>query len=105
MLTKNKRKVLKRVRKMIATGEQEFICHALSYVAHEDIRLEEACRKLRAYITEVLAGNYTLYCWQKANGIADSDDDRQLRKDRLAWIDWMLDEPKPLHDETYCLAA
>jgi len=96
MLTEKKRKVLKRVRQLIASKEQEFICHAIHYVADNSDGLDDACRELKMFVTHALGNNYTLFCWQKSNGFAEHDD-QQLRKDRLAWIDWMLDEPFPLY--------
>jgi hypothetical protein len=107
VLNKAKRKVLKRVRVLIHSGRKKFICHAIEEVqaAATSAATDKACRELRRYVRASLDGHSTLSCWQRGNGISSRYTTEQLRADRLAWIDWMLDEPKPLHDETYCLAA
>jgi hypothetical protein len=51
-----------------------------------------AARRLQRYIDTVLGDHVMLLTWQHANGFGDRGDE-QRRADRLAWIDWMLEEP------------
>lgn len=85
MLSKKEREYLKQARYAIAKGQEEYICVALNGCG------EEETRRLRQYIPKQLgSGLYTLDAWQFQRGIARSP--RQIRQDRLDWIDWMLGE-------------
>ncbi|CAB3972290.1 MULTISPECIES: hypothetical protein [Burkholderia] len=93
-LTPEKREALKIARRRIATKCDDYICHALSYVCINCPGLTVAAVELKKYIGEQLGNPFIgLEAWQGRNGFPDRSL-AQLRRDRLAWIDWMLDEPK-----------
>lgn len=93
-LTPEKREALKLARELIATREYDYICHALSYVAVNCPGLDRAAVELKGYIGDQLGSRHIgLEVWQGRNGLGIREW-HQLRLDRLAWIDWMLDEPK-----------
>ncbi|MBH9660984.1 hypothetical protein [Burkholderia multivorans] len=95
-LTPEKREVLKLARERIEKKLNYYICHALSDAAFFHPRLKEAARELRAFVHEqvrVDRSSATLDIWQRRNGFSGRSI-AQVRRDRLAWIDWMLDEPK-----------
>ncbi|WP_254213950.1 hypothetical protein [Burkholderia multivorans] len=93
-LTPEKREALKLARKRIAAGQSRYICFALEAVTIKRPDLEEAAAELKGYIHDKL-GNWhvSLEAWQRRNGFGDRGEE-QWRQDRIAWIDWMLDEPK-----------
>jgi hypothetical protein len=101
-LTPEKREALELARERIAYWRNDYICNALLDTARLNPRLHSAAMELRSYITEKLGGMRvvgqhriapTLEEWQVSNGLGERGRE-QLRRDRLAWIDWMLDEPK-----------
>lgn len=93
-LTPEKRKALKLARERITTKHDEYICHALSYVAVNYPEFARAAVELKGYIGEQLGSPFSgLDSWQARNEFGNRGYD-QRRLDRLAWIDWMLDEPK-----------
>lgn len=92
-LTPEKREALNLARERIAAGQSRFICLALDDVCTLFPYLGPACKQLRAYIRDQLRPWGTLGEWQVTNGCGDRSYPQQ-RRDRLAWIDWMLDEPK-----------
>jgi hypothetical protein len=91
-LRKKEREALTRARVQIVTGQNSFICLALDEVAEDWPELKSAVARLKIYIGNALDGNLALGAWQMAHGIYRSDS--QKRSDRLAWIDWMLNESK-----------
>lgn len=97
-LTPEKREVLKLARERIEKKMNHYICHALSDAAFWEPRLKEAARELRSFVNEQVRiegarCSATLEKWQRRNGFGGRSI-AQVRRDRLAWIDWMLDEPK-----------
>ncbi len=81
-------------RKRIQSRKNRFICHALRFVSIRHPHLRAACASLERYIAQQIGGErWTLETWQDANGFGGRSD-YQVRLDRIAWIDWMLDEPK-----------
>ncbi|MCO1402866.1 hypothetical protein [Burkholderia multivorans] len=93
-LTPEKREALKLARKRIQSRKNRFICHALRFVSIRHPHLRAACASLERYIAQQIGGErWTLETWQDANGFGDRVEE-QRRQDRIAWIDWMLDEPK-----------
>ncbi|PRE27566.1 hypothetical protein [Burkholderia multivorans] len=93
-LTPEKREALMLARMRIAAGQSRFICFALESVTIKRPYLEEAAAELKGYIHDKLGDRYvSLEAWQKRNGFGERGEE-QCRQDRLAWIDWMLDEPK-----------
>ncbi|MBU9525022.1 hypothetical protein [Burkholderia multivorans] len=93
-LTPEKREALMLARKRIAAERSRYICFALESVTIKRPDLTEAAIELRRYISDKLGSRHVgLRSWQQRNGFGDRGD-AQLRLDRLAWIDWMLDEPK-----------
>ncbi|MBU9446897.1 hypothetical protein KTE29_03760 [Burkholderia multivorans] len=93
-LTPEKREALMLARKRIAAGRSRYICFALESVTIKRPDLVDAADELRRYISEQLGSRYVaLEQWQRRNGHGPRTLEQQ-RLDRLAWIDWMLDEPK-----------
>lgn len=92
-LTPEKREALKLARERIVTFESEAICESLLKIARGRPKLRAACKELRIYIAEQLTPCLYLGGWQRRNGLAGRSLAQQ-RLDRLAWIDWMLDEPQ-----------
>lgn len=83
MLTDKERVYLKIVRALISRGDEFYICYGL------EEQNNEGTKRLRNYIARKLGKNcLTLGNWQRKRGIFH--DERQQRKDRLDWIDWML---------------
>jgi hypothetical protein len=92
-LTPEKREALKLARERIASCNATVICEALMTVAGDRPELRAACKELRSYIVRQLTPCLYLGAWQRRNGFYGRSL-AQERRDRLAWIDWMLDEPK-----------
>jgi isochorismate hydrolase len=92
VLNNPKREALRRARHLIKTKQEYFICHALDNVAMGSPKiLSHACEQLKRYVREALTPVGTLQNWQAHNKMPDRGSD-QRREDRLAWIDWMLNE-------------
>ncbi|ACR15026.1 hypothetical protein BcepIL02_gp33 [Burkholderia phage BcepIL02] len=91
-LTPKKREALKLARELIESGEEGYVCLALKSVARSRPDLRASVASLRRYIMRKLRPYAFLGGWQRKQGIWRYDE--QQRADRLAWIDWMLDEPK-----------
>lgn len=73
-------------RKQIEDGTEEFICYALgNYLREHD---SGAGLWLRWYVRDAIDPYVYLDDWQNKNGITT----RNGRDDRIAWIDWMLEE-------------
>lgn len=87
-MTKYHREALRRARKLIASGRQQFICHALDSIRfHTEVhKVERACVELKYEIAAYLGKYYSLEAWLRHNRFSGRD----ARADRLAWIDWML---------------
>ncbi|AAQ54971.1 hypothetical protein Bcep22_gp38 [Burkholderia phage Bcep22] len=93
-LTPEKREALKLARERIAKRQSRYICFALEEVERLHPALAAACAALLNYIESQIGDQYTsLETWQRRNGFR-ARTSAQTRLDRLAWIDWMLDEPK-----------
>ncbi|KVD81899.1 hypothetical protein WS62_23365 [Burkholderia sp. ABCPW 14] len=92
-LTTEKREALRYAREMIESGQEMYICFALYSVKRKHPRLAGACQVLRDYIEIQLGHCGPLESWQRKNGFGERCGYQSLF-DRLAWIDWMLDEPK-----------
>lgn len=88
-LTPKKREALKLARDLIATEKRRFICYALGDVARSRKDLNRACWELRHHIERQLQPVCTLGNWQVIKGLGRRSE-AQRRRDRLAWIDWML---------------
>lgn len=93
MLTKEQRELLVHARALIESGKEEFLCIALKDGA---IVLGEAdywphYESLRAYIERSIAPYTVLDTWQSNNGFSSRSDEHSCN-DRLAWIDWLLDD-------------
>ncbi len=81
--------VLRMARDLIADGERSYLCHALGAVAGRNVRLKETAWRLIEHVMRELEGHGTLENWQKAHRGMPTDY-RRSRRDRLAWIDWMI---------------
>lgn len=90
-LTNDAREALKFARHLIANGHANSICFALTSVKNDLPHLTGACDRVKAYIQQQLSPHGTLGIWQQANGFAPRTWE-ELRRNRIAWIDWMLDE-------------
>jgi len=92
-MTPEKREALTLAREMVRDEREIFICGALITIQQKHPTLYDACMKLRRYIMRQLGKHHYLSQWQRGNGFP-ARSLAQLRRDRLAWIDWMLDESK-----------
>lgn len=91
-LTPEKREVLKMARAKVAEAVLfAHICHILEEIGRERPDLWLAAMDIKEYIVAALDGAYTLEAWQTNNGV--DFESRNPIANRLAWIDWMLDEP------------
>ncbi|MCG0577269.1 hypothetical protein L6Q82_04870 [Burkholderia cenocepacia] len=97
-LTPEKREALLAARVRIEKKWDTFICNALRSVGDHNPRLMPAADELRKFVNAQVTlprqrTAATLGKWQRRNGHGFRTMWQQ-RADRLAWIDWMLDEPK-----------
>jgi len=91
-LSKIERELLIAARELIESGEEFYICLAIVTAAvHRGYYCMAVEVRLSRYIRDALAPHVYLENWQRANGY---DAQRTVRLDRLAWIDWMLDQPE-----------
>ncbi|CAJ6339639.1 hypothetical protein [Burkholderia pseudomallei] len=90
MMTDEMREALKLARHLIETRDVDRICIALIWIARNYPRLGGACFTLREYIEKCL-GDEDFDYWQLNNGFGLRHP-AQTRRDRLAWIDWMLED-------------
>jgi hypothetical protein len=90
--SKRKIKALKQARKLIADRSEEFICYALGSVRAAHPKLTEAANDLQVYIMRELGYFSTLDSWQWANLPDGRHSPYQRRADRIAWIDWMIEQ-------------
>lgn len=84
--------ILNRVRKSIQNNTTRGICYALILDGCDGRRTpayRAAGRQLQQYIETALEGRAWLDTWQMTNGFSNRSR-RQIRQDRLAWIDWMI---------------
>ncbi len=88
-MTPNKRKALIEARKLIKSGHHSYICHALDCVASKDHKMHPACLGLKRHIMKALYPRTSLEGWQETNNVRPRIPE-QRRRDRLAWIDYML---------------
>jgi len=89
-LTYTERDLLMRAREAIVAGATPFICTALG----DAVRTAEdrvAKKRLCAWIQAALSPTYCLAVWQDRCG--RYVDGSQTHRDRIAWIDWMLETP------------
>ncbi|MGG5541925.1 hypothetical protein P4G95_08990 [Burkholderia vietnamiensis] len=97
-LTPEKREALKLARVRIEKKWDTFICNALRSIGDHNPQLMPAADELRKFVNgQVKVPRQrtaaTLGKWQRRNGHGYRTIAQQ-RLDRLAWIDWMLDEQK-----------
>jgi hypothetical protein len=91
-LNKIERELLVAARELIESGEEFYICHAIqNATSRRRYYYMDAAKRLERYISKALAPHIALDSWQRANGY---DAQRGVKQDRLAWIDWMLDQPE-----------
>lgn len=91
-LNKNERRALEMAREIIAKGERGYICFALDTARCRGANVK-AVKRLQAYIRRALDGYGCLENWQIGAKHLRPRSIVQKRADRLAWIDWMLDQP------------
>jgi hypothetical protein len=98
MLLSAERQLLIRARRILLKQETRIgICTALYMATYpplfeKDALAQMAYTRLRLYIGDALAPFATLESWQKHHGFYCGA--TTCRRDRLAWIDWMLGEEK-----------
>ena len=84
--------ILKKARKLIKSGKENFICIAVEEAAGWDIF---AAEKITNFISTSLLPHYTLGQWVDAqvdmNIYEESDYDQRIRQTRLNWIDHMIE--------------
>lgn len=90
MLTPEKREALLLARDKIAQHKIPYICWALEAVEMGRPDLTRVCQQLKMYISKMIFPSDSLANWQERRGMRRSV--QQIRADRIAWIDWMLDE-------------
>ena len=103
-LNKYERELLVVARDLVATKRVLYICCALE-VAASQLTDKYFCssydeynayyageNRLKKYISDALCGALTLRGWQLFKGMDRGS--YALIVDRLAWIDWMLDQPE-----------
>jgi hypothetical protein len=90
-LNKIERELLVAARELIESGEEYFLCFAIASATPQHYYYAYAANRLDLYISEALAPHVSLETWQRANGYSARRDGKQ---DRLAWVDWMLDQPE-----------
>lgn len=92
-MDKRKIKALMKARLLIEREDEDYICYALAMVASTNPKLADAKDALTDYILDQLSPFSFLGPWQqKTFGIPGTY--IQQRKDRLAWIDWMIEQLK-----------
>lgn len=91
-LSEKERKALYFARQLIAAGQERYICFALRRIGTWGSPLVSPCDRLRRYISGQLMPYKTLEDWQTLGHGMPSRASHQMREDRIAWIDWMLDE-------------
>lgn len=82
--------ILKKARKLIESGEEKYICFAVSLITtgtDDCYRIDR--HPIIDYISEALFPCGTVVSWQCRN-LSDFNWERNFQKDRLAWIDWMI---------------
>ena len=93
-LNADERDLLHEARALIERGEIKVICRALyhaEFVGPHTGGRRDALHRLTAYISNALGSPLeTLRGWQIRRGMTGRD----TRADRLAWIDWMIEEGK-----------
>lgn len=90
----DEREALRRARELIKNKESNRICYALGEVGVKNQRLNNACIRLRGFIMKQIAPSVTFEGWQDRKGFGRQRTSATLRRDRLDWIDWMLEEGK-----------
>jgi len=84
--------ILKKARKLIKSGKEDFICIAVEEAADCDIF---AAEKITNFISKSLRPHYTLGQWVDAqvnmNIYEQPDYDQRIRQTRLNWIDHMIE--------------
>lgn len=93
-MTKNQRRLLLLAREQIANRNERYICLALTCATFRTGRSsterdQKDMAYLKHYISAMLDNYATLQDWQYFVIGANRSFDQQ-RRDRLAWIDWML---------------
>lgn len=89
---------LQQVRKLIAEGNERFICLALMEVRLRDATFTGVCMELEALIDKRLGKHGTLQTWLVAQGLIPRGEQvhpihkSRLRITRLAWIDSLIKE-------------
>lgn len=101
MLTPEMIEVLKDVREIIASGDERFMCIAITKLKAKNhnnsynddyekyVFRSAALTKLGSYIRAQIYMHGDLESWQQANGWPNRSNE-QTKQDRLDWIDWIL---------------
>lgn len=89
-LNKNERRALELARERIRLRYNACICFALDDVV-DHVADKAAVSRLVDYIGDALGEAAWLEDWQQKRGLFVNNEITRL--DRIAWIDWMLDQP------------
>lgn len=89
-LTKEMREVLVLARKEIEEERYYTICFSLDAIGKKFKKLAPAARELKIFIQRALGRNAYLEGWQRVHGFGWRTQ-KQCVKDRVAWIDWILE--------------
>jgi len=79
--------ILKEARIKIQMGHNRGICAAVS-----DDNYGFKCTQIKSYISHALAGHNWLDDWVRYNRPNLPRDSKSMRKYRLQWIDWMIEQ-------------
>lgn len=98
-ITKIEREVLEEAREQLRLKFRDSICGALiryrellwRFPVQSRMDHRNAAEKLRRYFQDSLGEHSYLEYWQEANGFPDRSE-KQLRQDRIDWINWVLKE-------------
>jgi hypothetical protein len=93
-LSDKERRLLVRARELLRSEMQDFICYALAQ-ADGEMSPQGQClnhhERLVDFVLEQISPCLYLHAWQMHHHMFI--DHNKARTDRIAWIDWMLDEP------------
>jgi hypothetical protein len=91
--------ILKKARKLIESGEDDYVCCAVESVSEKD---KPKGKKVIEFISESIHPHYTLGHWVEGqihrNIYDDPNYNQRIRQTRLNWIDHMIELYKAKKD-------
>ena len=95
-MTNERIKYLESALKMVASGEQEFICNALLY-SNDRLSIYKVCSELVREIKDYISPHGTLNSWVEYNvlgGGSESPSFRFMRDFRVRWLKHLIKQEK-----------